>query len=234
MQGVSFRFKSTSRAAQLNSQMRWPEQLELVRQRSNGELHSRTSDSENRWTAVLRALGLEDLSSALGAFWPKRGPSWDALALIRGASGPAGFLLAEGKSYPGEMIGNGCVAGDASRRLIDKSLRRAKLFFGVAETADWAGDYYQYANRLAHLFFLREQTKLPVWLVNLCFTNDPTKGATSEDMWRRELRKVKTALGFPGAIPFTTDVLLPGYARSELLCSFALPAQTGCFPLRAD
>src|SRR3954466_3731568 len=37
---------------------------------------------EPRDDAMLSALGLEELASALRSFWPTRGPVWDALATL--------------------------------------------------------------------------------------------------------------------------------------------------------
>jgi hypothetical protein len=57
--------------------------------------------------AFLDALQLGHLRPQLAAFWPKRGPSWDALAVVTGGDGPEAFILAEGKSYLAEMLGRG-------------------------------------------------------------------------------------------------------------------------------
>ena len=55
----------------------------------------------------LQALGLGHLSDELEAFWPIGGPHWDALGMVKLASGAHGVLLVEGKSYPDEMYGPG-------------------------------------------------------------------------------------------------------------------------------
>jgi hypothetical protein len=171
----------------------------------------------------LDALELGQLRGELRSFWPKRGPSWDALAIVRGEGGIAGYILAEGKSYPAEMLGRGCSARSGTRELVESSLAAAKASLGVPATANWLGPYYQYANRLAHVSFLRRHTSRPAWLVNLCFTDDPTKGSTSEAVWRHELARIKRELGFEQAIPFSADVFLPGLMRSELLSETAAP-----------
>lgn len=36
---------------------------------------------------------------------------------------------------------------------------------------DWSGTFFQYANRLAHLHFLRAQNRIPAHLVFVCFLN---------------------------------------------------------------
>ena len=35
------------------------------------------------------------------------------------------------------------------------------------------GPLYQFPNRLAHLYFFREIVKVPAWLVNVCYLDDP-------------------------------------------------------------
>lgn len=62
------------------------------------------------WDAgFLKRLDLARHAADLAAFWPSGGPHWDALAVVRlaGSDRPA-VLLAEGKSYPGELYGSGC------------------------------------------------------------------------------------------------------------------------------
>jgi hypothetical protein len=170
----------------------------------------------------LRALDLGRLKTKLAEFWPRSGPRWDALAILRSngrAGSLAGYVLVEGKSYPGEIYGPGCKAVPKSPQaeLISKSLRSTKHRLGIAESSDWSGQLYQYANRLAHVCFLREKTGMPVWLVNLCFTQDP-RTPHSEQAWRTELNGVKSELGCGSeGVPFTVDVLLPARSREELL-----------------
>ena len=55
--------------------------------------------------AFLDRVDLGAHAAGLKAFWPKGGPHWDALAVIRrpGQLHP-GVLLAEGKSYPGGAV----------------------------------------------------------------------------------------------------------------------------------
>jgi len=125
---------------------------------------------ELRDGAFLERLGLPGLRSELSAFWPKRGPQWDGLALF--TPGPR-ILLIEAKSYPEEMIGSGCQASPISRNLIEKSIAKTKRWLRVNENVDWLGPLYQYANRLAHVYFLREIGQIETWLVNLCFFDDP-------------------------------------------------------------
>ncbi len=150
---------------------------------------------EPRDRAFLEALNLAQYSPQLAAFWPRSGPRWDALGVLLRANSSAGYLLVEGKSYPAEIRGNGCTAkAERSLDLIKRSLQRTRENLGISPEPDWLGELYQYANRLAHVHFVREITGQPAWLVNLCFTDDP-RTPTSAEQWQDDWRAVKHQLG---------------------------------------
>lgn len=167
--------------------------------------------------AFLEAVGQLSAGMNLAEFWPANGPVWDALATVRVSGSPEGVMLAEGKSYPGEMRSDGCKATPDSRSKIEAALERTRGWLGAGDSQAWMGDYYQFANRLAHLFFFRELVGVPAWLVSLCFTDDP-HCPTSIDEWRMGLAGAREALGLAGRhIPFYADVFLPARAREELV-----------------
>ncbi|MDT8068502.1 MAG: hypothetical protein ROO76_10100 [Terriglobia bacterium] len=104
-------------------------------------------------------------------------------------------MLIEAKSYPEEMWnerGSGAT-GDA-RNQIAASLAKANRWFGADPKADWMGRYYQYANRLAYLYFFREIVCIPTWLINVCFVDDP-RTPTPESSWRIAINQTETSLG---------------------------------------
>ena len=70
------------------------------------------------------------------------------------------------------------------------------------------------ANRLAHLYFIRERLKRQSWLVNLYFTDDPI-GPADHDAWDGELQKVKASLGLTSKVPFAIDLFLPALTSGE-------------------
>jgi hypothetical protein len=157
--------------------------------------------------AFINALGLGAHSAALRSFWPGSGPRWDGLARLRPSNA---VLLIEGKSYPAEMRGSGCQAKDPrSIELIDAALDATKAWLGAPQDADWKGELYQYANRLAHVRFLRDRG-VEAWLVNLCFVNDPTKNPTDAGAWMSALTQAKKDLGLSVISHVAVDVLLPG------------------------
>jgi len=173
--------------------------------------------AEYRDGDFLSAVQLGDFAGELASFWPAGGPSWDALATVsdsaRGTR--SGVILVEAKSHISEIYGSGCQAGLHSRDLIEKALTAAKRWCGANKDADWTGPLYQSANRLAHLYFIRERLKCPAWLVNLYFVNDPI-GPADRDTWTAELRKVKASLGLTQSVPFTIDLFLPALNSAEV------------------
>jgi hypothetical protein len=99
-------------------------------------------------------------------------------------------------------------ASTHSRERIESSLALAKAWCGVHEDTDWTGRLYLSANRLAHLYFIRERVKHPAWLVNWYFIEDPI-GPADRDAWSAELEKVKASLGLTAPLPFAIEVFLP-------------------------
>lgn len=161
--------------------------------------------AEYRDAAFLHRIGHTELAEALRDFWPRGGPQWDGLA--RDAGG--GIYLFEAKAHLGEMAST-CQASPKSRARIEAALNEAKAAFGAASGADWLTGYYQYANRLAHLHFLR-RAGVKAWLVFLYFTNDAEMhGPDSEETWHDHLKAVHGQLGLPAeaAIPGVINALI--------------------------
>jgi hypothetical protein len=128
----------------------------------------------------LKRLRVKSLDYTLDKFWPARGPVWDGLAL----SSRGDLILVEAKAHCSEIESPASGAKDKSSiDLIRKSLKETREYMGVAKDVDWAGKYYQYTNRLAHLYFLRVLNNLPAWLVFVYFVNakDVTKPANEEN-----------------------------------------------------
>ncbi len=135
--------------------------------------------AEYRDAAFLAQLGLAHLADELKAFWPCRGPQWDAL----GRTDRDDLLLVEAKAHIGEMFSPPTAAGPASLAVIDRALVGVAEHLGAEPKAPWTQCFYQYANRLAHLYFLRSHG-LPAWLVLLSFTGDAEVGSPrSGEAW---------------------------------------------------
>lgn len=128
--------------------------------------------------------------------------------LKRSGSGKPDAILVEAKSHIPEIYGAGCQAGEHSRRLIEHSLAATERWCSARQDADWIGPLYQSANRLAHLYFLREVIKQPAWLINVYFLNDPIR-PTNREEWEKAIKQVKGTLGLGSPLPYVLEVFLP-------------------------
>lgn len=146
--------------------------------------------AEYRDGDFLDVLGLSTLTDALKAFWPTHGPQWDALACISDGS----VVLIEAKAHASELRSD-CAASPKSRSVIDHAFAKAKRYYGVKENSDWKRRYYQYANRLTHLYFLQTHG-INASLVFLYFLNDQDMGGPkSQTDWETSLEIVYSSLG---------------------------------------
>jgi len=175
---------------------------------------------EHQDSAFLKVCGIESLKGALRSFWPRGGPVWDALASIEFEKdkNQKGIILVEAKSHPPEIYGGGMRAkAEDSKEKIEKALNNTKMWLGVSPDMDWTGSLYQYANRMAHVYFFREIVNVPAWLVNIYFINDP-HSPTDYAEWQRALMEVKTDLGISRLkISYMADIFLEAQDRSKLM-----------------
>ncbi len=156
------------------------------------------SFKELRDDAMLQAAGIKSLSRELRDFWPRRGPVWDAI----GVSSNDESVLIEAKAHISEVASPATkAASQASRVLIRKSLERARSHYTRGSHCDWSCNFYQYANRLAYQYFLRELSGVPSKLVFLYFLNDPDLGQpAAEAEWRGAIRLIHSVLGLPPSL----------------------------------
>lgn len=128
----------------------------------------------------------------LGAFWPRWGPQWDALA--RSESGEC--FLVESKAHIRELLSPGTKASGQSKMLIDRSLKDVQSFLRVRPLVDWSEVLYQYTNRLAHLYLLRELNDIPGYMVFVYFVGDrDMDGPATMGEWKSAIQVVKHLLG---------------------------------------
>ena len=119
-----------------------------------------------RDVAFLDRLDVQLRHRPLQDFWPARGPRWGGLARCG-----ANVLLVEAATHAQEFDTACQASSAASIRKIRRALAETQHFLGADTDADWASRYYQYANRLAHLYLLRELNGLDAFLVVVCFVN---------------------------------------------------------------
>ena len=148
--------------------------------------------SEYRDNGFIEKLGIQNLETSLSAFWPKRGPQWDAL----GKGDDEEYFLVEAKANIDEIVSPETKATEKSLELIKKSLDGLKKYLKVNNKVDWSGTFYQYTNRLAHLYFLRALNKLPANLIFVYFIGDDSvSGPKSVEEWNAALTVMKKYLG---------------------------------------
>ena len=111
----------------------------------------------------------------LGDFWPNSGPRWDGLA----RSGDS-VLLIEAKANISELNNSPpCRAQPSSYAKIRAALSETRDCLKVKSDTDWTRCFYQYANRLAHLYLLRKLNGCDAYLVFVYFVDDHTTQTTA-------------------------------------------------------
>jgi hypothetical protein len=129
----------------------------------------------------------------LNEFWPRFGPQWDGL----GVTDQGQILLVEAKANIPEMVTAPTQArGESALQRIQLSLREVKSFVNSRIPVDWSVSFYQYANRLAHLYWLRELNGQDAYMVNLFFLNDAEmNGPKLVEEWQAAIRLQEVFLG---------------------------------------
>jgi hypothetical protein len=149
--------------------------------------------------AFLALLGIASvgLPHSLNRFWAARGPQWDGLAL----TGSGKLILVEAKSHASEIKSSCTAKSPTSLAKISSTLQATQRYFNSGAPIDrWLKPYYQYANRLAHLYWLRALNHLDTHLIFICFANDATISAPlSADQWMSEMVHIHDHLGI-GAV----------------------------------
>jgi hypothetical protein len=157
--------------------------------------------------AFLDTLGITPTKMQLADFWPKGGPVWDALA--RTAAGRV--LLCEAKAHIPEVNTPASGASPKSLRRIAASLNETRAFLNADPIVDWTRTFFQYTNRIAHLYFLRELNGIDAYLINVYFLNDTKmNGPSSVAEWKGALTLLKTHLGVTRTklTPFMKDIFI--------------------------
>lgn len=165
-----------------------------------------SSSSEIQWLSPLKEdnyaeytdddfidkLGLDPEEIKLEDFWPKRGANWDALA----TTSKGEIILVEAKANIPEMVSPPAGAGDTSMKKIQKALNETKDYLNKTNEIDWAGKFYQYTNRIAHLYFLRVLKKKKAFLVNIYFVGDESvDGPKTVEEWKGGIQVMNHYLG---------------------------------------
>jgi hypothetical protein len=106
-------------------------------------------------------------------------------------------ILVEAKAQVGEMVSH-TRASPESLSKIRAAIEKTKAAFGVGDDFNWESPFYQYANRLAHLYFMRKLNGLDAYLLFMYFADAPDVPSAercSTDQWRGAIRLAEKALG---------------------------------------
>lgn len=148
--------------------------------------------AEYRDQKFLDLIGAKLEEVPLESFWPRGGPQWDGL----GKSSLGKLFLVEAKSHIGELISTLKAEDEDSQTKIKESLKETKKFLNSRTDADWSVGFYQYTNRLAHLYLLRELNHLPTYLIFVYFMNDVEMGGPkTAGEWESAIKLLHSYLG---------------------------------------
>ena len=159
--------------------------------------------AEYRDSQFLERLGVCLCCRPLKDFWPKLGPQWDGLARTNRGR----LLLIEAKANIPELDSDPTGATGDSLRKIRESLEETKCFLKVKSGTDWSQSFYQYANRLAHLYLLKELNCLDAYLVFVYFVDDrtvPDRDPVSQEGWEGAISLATNHLGIPHRSPWVS------------------------------
>ena len=158
--------------------------------------------AEYRDSDFLKILGLEHLQDQLRKFWPTRGPQWDALGKSDNK-----YYLVEAKANIPEINSTCQAKSPRSVFKIEQAISDTKQYLNIENGEGWLDGFYQYANRLAHLFFLRELCGVDAELVFVYFCDDPTHISTSREEWHTVLTDQKKIMGID-KIEHVTEIFI--------------------------
>ena len=162
---------------------------------------------EYRDAAFLRALKIQSLREPLSSFWPARGPQWDALGIL----GDETAILIEAKAHVSEVLSRMQAKSTKSISLIEEAFVRTKKDLGIRNDNPWTSPFYQYANRIAHLHYLRNINQKKVYLVFVNFVGDEEVGGpkdASEWAGVTELIHSYLGIGRSNLLPFIADLCI--------------------------
>ena len=147
--------------------------------------------AEYRDGAFLKCIGHSGLIPKLTAFWPARGPQWDAL----GKAGEHDILLVEAKAHVRELCSPATQASPKPRRQIERAMKSTVEACHAQPRSAWTQLFYQLGNRLAHLKFLRD-ANVPAWLVLVNFVGDKEmEGPLTKAEWEAAYSVVDHVMG---------------------------------------
>ena len=105
-------------------------------------------------------------------------------------------LLVEAKAHVAEAISTPTRASIESLKIIQSSLNAVKTYLNVNPEIPWHLSFYQYTNRIAHLYYLKVLNKIPAHLLFVNYINDSDmNGPRNKETWDACYQIMEAALG---------------------------------------
>jgi hypothetical protein len=145
-------------------------------------------------------------------FWPQTGnqQNWDAVGYVQ-IDSEKEILLVEAKANVEELNSECGAKPQGGLQKIKNALNGAKKYYNIVESIDWLKPYYQYANRLAALYFLNTHN-ISARLIFIYFMGDYYPGKIcpqDENEWRNRLKDMYDKLGLKRNLPKVHNIFLP-------------------------
>ena len=177
---------------------------------------------EYRDQAFLARLGINPRHRQLSDFWPARGPKWDGLA--RTSAGRS--LIVEAKANIPEFESSPTRASARSLTKIEEALVETRTFMRVTAASDWTKCFFQSANRLAHLYFLKELNGIDTALVFVYFMGDTTVSGANpvyREGWEAAIGSATHHLGVHLSSPWVRENVFDVFIDVDDLSSIPWP-----------
>ena len=178
--------------------------------------------TEYRDHVFLDRLGITPQHRQLKDFWPPRGPVWDGLARTSGGR----CILIEAKSNVPEFDSSSTGASKKSLPLIKEALEETRGFLRISSETDWTRCFYQYASRLAHLYFLKNVNNIDAALVFVYFVGDTTvsgREPISREGWEAAIGLATHHLGVRTHAQWIRDNVADVFVDVNDLCHMPWP-----------
>jgi hypothetical protein len=103
--------------------------------------------------------------------------------------------LVEAKAHLPEFFSSPTQAGPASKAKVEEAFSLVQTDLNIRSLADWTGAFYQYANRIAFLWWLRKNN-IAAELVFVSFLNDSEmRGPSHAETWEAVFASADYVLG---------------------------------------
>lgn len=162
----------------------------------------------------LKTNDIDDINKHILEFWPGNGPWWDGVGIATTDKEDV-IILVEAKAHTKETKSKCSAKSEVSIDKIKKALEytHSKLASNEYDEKVWLDEYYQLANRLAFLVYLKEQG-VNVKLLLLNIVNDKTHISTSKSDWDRHNQNVFKLM--IGDVKIPKDVIILNYDIDNL------------------